>query len=46
MPANLAKVFLKVINVCYQEPSIDNSDFDHQDENYTNFIFCWLQIYQ
>ena len=39
MPANLAKVFLKVINVYYQEPSADTSDFGHQDENYKNYIF-------
>ena len=40
MPANLAKVFLKVINVYYQEPSADTSDFSHVDENYKNYIFC------
>ena len=40
VPANLAKVFLKVINVYYQEPSGDTSDFGHQDENYKNYIFC------
>ena len=40
VPANLAKVFLKVINVYYQEPSADTSDFSHADENYKNYIFC------
>ena len=39
MPANLAKVFLKVINVYYQEPSADTSDFGHQDENYKKLYF-------
>ena len=37
MPANLAKVFLKVIDVYYQEPSSDTSDIGYQDENH---IFC------
>ena len=40
MPVNLAKVFLKVINVYYQEPSADTIDFGRQDENYKNYIFC------
>ena len=44
MPAILAKVFLKVINVYYQEPSADTSDFGHQDENCKNYIFCYLQF--
>ena len=39
MPGNLAKVFLKVINVYYQEPSADASDIGYQDENYKNYIF-------
>ena len=39
VPANLAKVFLKVINVYYQEPSADTSDFGHQDKNYKNYLF-------
>ena len=34
MPADLAKVFLKVINIYYQEPLADTIDFGHQDENY------------
>ena len=40
VPANLAKVFLKVINVYYQEPSADISDTGYQDEDYKNYIFC------
>ena len=40
MPANLAKVFLKVINVYHKEPSADTNDFGHQDENHKNYIFC------
>ena len=40
VPSNLAKVFLKVINVYYQEPSADTTDFGHLDENYKNYIFC------
>ena len=40
MPANLAKVFLKVINVYYQEPSADTSDFGRQDENYKIVFFA------
>ena len=40
VPANLAKFFLKVINVNYQERSANNSDIGHQDENYKNYIFC------
>ena len=40
MPANLAKVFLKVINVYYQEPSADTIDFGPQDENYKFKVFA------
>ena len=40
MPANLAKVFLKVINVYYQEPSADTIDFGPQDENYKFMFFA------
>ena len=40
MPANVAKVFLKVISVYHQEPSAVTSDFGHQDENYKNYIFA------
>ena len=39
MPANLAKVFPKVINIYYsQEPLADTIDFGHQDENYKNYF--------
>ena len=38
MPANVAKVFLKVISVYHQEPSAVTSDFGHQDENYKNIF--------
>ena len=40
VPANLAKVFLKVINVYYQEPSADTIDFGPQDENYKLMFFA------
>ena len=46
VPANLAKVFLKVINIYYRELPAVASDFGHKDENYKNYIFCCLQIYQ
>ena len=36
MTANLAKVFLKIINVYYQEPSVNTSDFGYRDNNYKN----------
>ena len=39
MPANLAKVILKVINVYYQEPSADTSDIGYQNENYKKLYF-------
>ena len=39
MPANVGKVFLKVINVYYQEPSANTSDIGYHDENYKNYIF-------
>ena len=38
MPEDLAKVFLKVINIYYQEPLADTIDFGHQDENYKNYF--------
>ena len=38
MPADIAKVFLKVINIYYQEPLADIIDFGHQDENYKNYF--------
>ena len=39
MPESPVKAFLKLINVYYQEPSADTSDFGHQDQNYKNYIF-------
>ena len=38
MPANVAKIFLKVINIHYQEPLVETIDFGHQDENYKNYF--------
>ena len=40
VPGNLAKIFLKVINVYYQEPSADTIDFGPQDENYKFMFFA------
>ena len=42
MPADLAEVFLKVINIYCLEASADTGDFGNKDENYIllYYIFC------